>query len=157
MVGVSDLISSEYELLWKKTEILKLKISLQEATYSKSNSVVSKFDPLTKSHTLHSADLKESGRLLFACLTSVSPFAVKKNVLRSLKEAQIMRVFGFFISAIAVSACDLFPVDYGFGESIYHRAEYFFRNRCFRTLNDGEFHKFGALTDFVLDGSGYYR
>ena len=81
----------------------------------------------------------------------------RKKERQSNPRGSTMRVFGFFISAISVSACDLFPVDYGFGESIYHRAEYFFRNRCFRTLNDGEFHKFGALTDFVLDGSGYYR
>merc|ERR1711953_566672 len=71
------------------------------------------------------------------------------------RQIQIMKVFAFFLGVI--SACDLFPVDYGFGESVYHRAEYFFRNRCFRTLNDGEFHKFGALTDFVLGGTGYYR
>ena len=78
----SDLISSKYELLWKKNgnfEIENCAIVLQKETYSKLNSVVSKFDSLAKSNTLHSADLKESGRLLFFYLTSVSPFAVKKE------------------------------------------------------------------------------
>ncbi|CAG5103514.1 Oidioi.mRNA.OKI2018_I69.chr1.g805.t1.cds [Oikopleura dioica] len=67
-----------------------------------------------------------------------------------------MRVLSNFVVAV-FGQCDLFPVDYGFGESIYHRAEYFLRNRCHRTLNDGDYHKFGALTDFALGGTGYYR